>query len=244
MSSSTSSSELRKVACSVDGVTDRESRKLLAQLIESFLASNISAFVFDEQLDVCRDSHDPVIRFVFQAVWYHYDDCDDHFVCLSKEEWDFFQRLLLVLSSDSQVVTTSLRRRSVTQLIAVLSLSLFIFFAIQTGWGQHLLVVSIPFGFVSIALSELNAKETATADPLEPLLFPFATFSDLARARRSSRFRKTQYPVGISERRIRPPFMGLVSRLQMSVAWLIFSPLPLMFQIWSCSQTETRIKAA
>ena len=46
------------------------SRESLSQLIQAFLASEITAFDFDERIDPFRDSSDPVIRHVVDAVWY------------------------------------------------------------------------------------------------------------------------------------------------------------------------------
>jgi hypothetical protein len=89
-------------------------RETLAELIRSFLASDITAFAFDEKLDPYRDSDDPVIYHVVNVVWYHYDDCDDHLVCFSKQQWDYFQRLLLVLSSNCRVETEFRRQWSFT----------------------------------------------------------------------------------------------------------------------------------
>ena len=89
------SSGIDPVQTDVAAISGRES---LSALIQAFLAGEITAFEFDERLDPYRDSNDPVIRHVVEAVWYHYDDCHDHLVCLSKSQWDYFQRLLLVLA--------------------------------------------------------------------------------------------------------------------------------------------------
>jgi hypothetical protein len=219
------------------------SRKSLAELIRSFLASDITAFAFDEKLDTFRDSADPIIRHVVDAVWYHYDDCDDHLVCFSKEEWDYFQRLLLVLSSDCSVRTESSTRWSIKQLVAAVSVCAFSYFAIQMGLGQHLLILSIPFGLVSIALSFWRSQcETAT-DPYAPIIFPFATFSDLETAYRLSGFRKSKYPKHIGQRTIRSPFV-VAFQIHTYAMWLILSPIPLLFQMLPERQTNRRIVAA
>ncbi|MAX36757.1 MAG: hypothetical protein CME33_09360 [Gimesia sp.] len=220
------------------------SRESLAELIQSFLASDITAFVFDEKLDAYRESDDPVIRHVVDAVWYYYDDCDDHLVCFSKQEWDYFQRLLLVLSSDCRVEAKSQRRWSGKQLIAALSLCTFAYFAIQSGWGQHLLILSIPFGVISIAISFWHSHDASLPDPYAPIIFPFATFSDLAIAYRSSGFRKTPYPKHIGTRTIRSPFMTAFGQFYTYTMWLILAPFPLLFQAFPTTQTETRIRAA
>jgi hypothetical protein len=227
-----------------DNANSFPSRESLAELIRSFLASEISAFAFDEKLDSFRDSADPIIRHVVAAVWCHYDDCDDHFVCFSKEEWDYFQRLLLALSSECSVLTESSTRWSMKQLIAAVSVCAFSYCGIQTGWGQHLLILSIPFGIVSIALSFWRSQcETAT-DPYAPIIFPFATFSDLETAYRLSGFRKSKYPKQIGQRTIRSPFMVSFWQMHTYAMWLILSPIPLLFQMLPERQTNHRIVAA
>ena len=190
------------------------SRESLSQLIQAFLASEITAFDFDERIDPFRDSSDPVIRHVVDAVWYYYDDCKDHFVCLSKQEWDYFQRLLMVLASDCRIVTQTNRSWSIKQLIALIALGCFVYFATEIGWGNHLLLMSIPFGFVSLGLSFWYRSCEQIDDPYQSIIFPFATFTDLETACRSSSFVKTQYPKRLKVRSIRSPFMSAVLQFE------------------------------
>ena len=227
-----------------DAIVVEQSRGSLVLLIQSFLASEITAFKFDEQIDQYRDSNDPIIRHVAFAVWYYYDDCADHLVCFSKQQWDYFQRLLLVLVSDCRIETKSERRWSVKQLIAAISLCVFAYFAFQSGWGQHLFILSIPFGFISIALSHWQSNDNPAHDPNAPIIYPFATFSDLATAYRSTGFQKTRYPQHIGDRTIRSPFREAFSQLRAYILWLILSPFPLLFQVLPDTTTETRIMAA
>lgn len=224
--------------------TPAPSRASLAALIEAFLASEITAFEFDERLDIFRDSDDAVIRHVVDAVWYHYDDCDDHLVCFSKQQWDYFQRLLLLLASDCRIETKSKRQWSLKQLLAAISLVMFGYLALQLGWGYQLLILSIPFGMVSIALSFWQPKITPNLDPFASAIFPFATFADLSTAYHASGFRKKRYLKHIGKRTIRSPFMEAFWRLHSYTIWLVFSPFPLLFQSFPVMQTETRIKAA
>jgi hypothetical protein len=88
-------------------MVNRDDRNRLAELIRRYLDEDIMAFDFDEALDEFRESADDAVRFVSDALWYHYDDCDDHLVVLSKQEWNYFQRLLLLLESNSTVIDRS-----------------------------------------------------------------------------------------------------------------------------------------
>ena len=224
-------------------VSPEPSRASLATLIRTFLAGEITAFQFDDRLESFRDSDDPVIMYVVDSVWYHYDDCDDHLVCFSKQQWDYFQRLLLVLASNCRVETEIERQWSVKQLIAAVSLCVFVYCAVQVGWGRHLLIFSIPFGTISIALSFWQPRQKHILSPYAQNIFPFATFSDLATAYRFSDFRKKKYPNCIGERRIRSPFMDMFWQLYAYTVWLLLAPIPLLFQTLPDTRTHTRIVA-
>ena len=226
------------------GLVKEPSRESLSRLIQAFLGSEITAFEFDERLDHFRDSSDPVIRHVVDAIWFHYDDCKDHVVCLSKQQWDYFQRLLLVLASDCRIDTQTNRSWSIKQLIALLSLGSFVYFALRLGWGNHLFLLNIPFGFVSVALSYWRRPTEQKHDPYQSIIFPFATFRDLETAYRSSTFRKTQYPKHLEARSIRSPFMAAFLQLQTYAMWLMLSPFPLLFQALPEIHSQCRIIAA
>lgn len=219
------------------------SRSNLAGTIESFLAGDLSAFEFDDRLDAFRESDDPVIQVVTTAVWYYYDDCDDHLVSLSKPEWDYFQRLLLLLASDCKVDTQTRRVWSLRQLVAAVSLILFIYFAAETGWGRHLLVLAIPFGVISMLLCYVDREPRTQVDPYQPIICPFATLSDLEVAYRSSQFRKTRYPKEIAGRSIRSPFMDGFHQLYAHIVWLLLSPIPLLLQSFPETETQSLARA-
>lgn len=218
-------------------------RENLASVIRAFLGSEITAFEFDEQLDEFRDSHDPVVQYVTDAVWYHYDDCDDHLVCTSKPEWDFLQRLLLLLASDCTIERESRRIWSLRQVIAAISLAAFTYFAVRSGWGYHLLLLAVPFGVISMLLAYTRPSPPVSSDPYRPIIFPFASFSDLERAYRSTVFRKTRYPKSLSDRQIRSPFMYTFHTLHSHVMWLLLAPFPLFVQCFPRIDTDVRAKA-
>ncbi len=102
------------------GPTDNLSRHELAGLIRRFLASEIKAFQFDEELDRFHESSDPIIRHVVHSVWHYYDDCVDHLVCLDKPQWDYLQRLLLMLDANCCIETECKRQWSPKQLVVLL----------------------------------------------------------------------------------------------------------------------------
>jgi len=231
-------------ATGVEPQVDRAARLALAEQIRQFLDEQTSAFRFDEALVPFHASSDPTVRFVARTVWFHYDDCQDHFVTLSKPEWDYFQRLLLLLESDQQIELISERRWSWTELLALGCLIGFGWCVWQFGWGLHLLAFSIPFGIVSMIIARLRER-TISRGAYDPILTPFASFAELSEAYRTTAgFAKKRYPRGLARRRIRSGVSEFGLRLQWYAVWLMLSPIPLLVQTLPISETRTRVKPA
>jgi hypothetical protein len=96
---------------------DRAARDKVIATFEAYLDDRITAFEFDDRLQDI-DSEDRTVNEVVHAAWFHYDDCKDHKVHLSKPEWDYFQRLLLILRSDAELSSSEKRRWSWDHAIA------------------------------------------------------------------------------------------------------------------------------
>ena len=209
---------------------DREARNDLAVLIRRYLAEEIKAFDLDEQLERFRDSNDSGVRFVATTMWFHYDDCDDHFVVASKPQWDYFQRLLLLLESNSTVTHERHRQWSISQLFAGLLLAACVWIVILLGVGLQLLVFCVPFGIASIILSRFR-RQVIAEGPFEAIVTPFSSIGDLRIAYKSAgTFRKRQFPLQIERRLIRSPLMSAFWICHMYVMWAILAPVPLLLQ--------------
>ena len=82
---------------------DRKARSEMCKAIRDYMAEGISAFELDDSLDcIAHDSRDSTVKFVTKLMWFHYDDCKDHKIVASKQEWDYFNRLLLLLESEAE----------------------------------------------------------------------------------------------------------------------------------------------
>ena len=144
-------------------IVDRPNRDALVAAINRYLDGETTAFKFDDEIFSIK-SDDPTISHVVCQLWFFYDDCKDHKVQLSKEAWDYFQRLILVLQSDAHIEFSKRRRWDFTQLIALAALMLFVYEAVGSAWGT-VLAVAIPFGIVSIAISWWRtARQQETMD--------------------------------------------------------------------------------
>src|SRR5664279_5606260 len=83
---------------------DRPGRNALLAIMDDYLSGKIRTSEFQERLDAL-DTKDTTIRHIVYLVWFHYDDFIDHPVKLTRQEWNYFQRLRLILQSDAEIKT-------------------------------------------------------------------------------------------------------------------------------------------
>lgn len=222
---------------------DRISRDRLVNAIHRFLNDETTAFQFDDEIHEIRaGSRDPTIRHVVCALWCHYDDCKDHHVVLCKEEWDYFQRLILLLKSDAHVKIEKRRIWSGAQGIAGLALAAFCLAAWSLGFGRQLLILSLPFGIVAIGIAKWRRREYLVPGNVVAM-FPFASISEILRVRRQiAGFTKQSYRAELESRRIRKPTSTWIIRLQTGVVFLVFAPLMLFAHLFPDTETVSSVE--
>ena len=210
-------------------IVDRKARDIVAAEVRRFLNGETTAFAFDDAIyDV--ESDDPTIRDIVYRLWHHYDDCKDHTVTLSKPEWNYFQRLLLILESDRHIESETTRTWRWSQLFAIVGLLTFAVLVFQLGFGQHLLVVSIPFGLISMLIAYFRER-TQQPDDSFVALTPFATFAELRDTYRDvDGFQKQRFRRELTDSRIRSDATNRIMMIPTWVAWLMFAPLVLLAQ--------------
>ena len=225
-------------------IVDRKSRDALVVAINRYLGDETTAFQFDDEI-FSINSDDSTVSHIVCNLWCFYDDCKDHKVRLSRDEWDYFQRLVLVLQSNGHIEVITRRRWDFTQLIAISALLLFLYAASWLGLGMQLFALAIPFGVVSIAISCWRSRSAARKpDPTTMFLSPFSSFSELIHLRRGvPRFRKRKCPAGMKRFNIRSPLEETAVKLQYYAGRLLFAPLVLMFQALPTTETNTRVTA-
>jgi len=223
---------------------DRAARKEIADNLRSYLNEGITAFKFDNVIQqVAHNSKDRTAQEIIKALWSCYDDCTDHKVVATKEVWDYFHRILLLLESDEELEIIKVRKWSLRQTVAAGALAIFMFIAFSVGWGDHLFIVSIPFGFISILLSYWHSRITCQPDKIEIALTPFSSFLELLSARRKIEVsRKKPYPNELTKRKIRHPITDKIMWLPSIAMWLMFAPVPLLFQAMPETSTKLKVK--
>ncbi len=219
---------------------DRTMRDCLSGLVRQYLNEEIKAFEFDEALDEYRTSDDSVVRFVSFQLWCYYDDCNDHLVVLSRREWNYLQRLLLLLESNSTAETRQSWNWSYLQFVALALLAICIGIIIKTGMGSHLLVFFIPLGVGSILISCLR-RHPREDDPYEEWTAPFESLNDLQIAYRSTQFHKTKYPPNLAKKMVRSPLNAWCHTVLCYFFWAMLAPIPLLFQCLPYRSSSTVI---
>jgi hypothetical protein len=225
---------------------DRKARDGMAKALRSYMNEETTAFQFDQALDeATTKTEDGTAKTIGRVLWFHYDDFKDHTIVAAKEEWDFFNRVLLLLESDGELETVNSRREwHGSQAVAAGLLIAFLAVAVRVGFGEHLFAYALPFGPPSMLIAWWNARRRRKTDrSLDAVLTPFPSVGSLMAVRRQvAGFARRRYPPNLSGRRIREPFIGFVMGLPSWIGWCMLSPIPLFFQMLPERESETRIR--
>ena len=219
---------------------DQVARSEICDAIDDYLDDHLSAFAFDERLNtIGSKTQDQTAQFVIGQLWYVYDDCDDHLVCLDKESWDTIQRLKLVLQSGTEVQTTRYSVWHISQLFAATSLAAIAFIC-----SIDLKIWPIPVlagGLVSIALARWRLRVHKAGEVPDPWrAWPFSSPSAIARAfGRTRSFRKQRHRAEVAQRQIRPASEGRAHWFHFLYTWCLVSPVPLLVQCLPVRITRT-----
>jgi hypothetical protein len=225
-------------------VVDRNCRDRLADTITRYANEEMTAFAFDEAIQTigCASS-DATVNFVVGALWFHYDDCKDHMAGLSKPEWDYFQRLILLLRSDSEIEYQSRRRWSVRQPLAMLALAGFATCIAWLGFGEQVIAVAFAFGPISLLLAYWRRRSEGKPTQEELGLTPFASFAELRSVRKgTTAFSKRRYPADAKIRNVHGRLGMFAAHLNGVVLWWFASPLVLLFQALPEREQKVRVR--
>lgn len=225
------------------GRASEATRESLAELLRDFLDGTTPDEEFAKRWCALRNSNDEVVDFVHELVE---DYADEELAIssgvLSREEWNLFQRLLLVLESQSVVRKESFRIMRWTQLVAAAGLVGFVFSVLVnnvSGTGE-LLGLASTFGIVSILLGKINERFTPDWNPLTPIIYPFASLGELSACYRTSDFRKEKFPRRLRGLKSEVPPSSLLTLIGYA-GWAMFGPLTLLFQCFPYTETRRTI---
>jgi hypothetical protein len=213
-------------------IVDRAARDQTADLLEQYLREEIDAFDLDEGLQKIDDeTEDKTLDHVILQLWFFYDDFLDHKVTADKEQWDFLQRLLLLLRSDGTLEERTTRRWTIRQVFALLGAAGFGAYLVTLGVDHTLWFAYIPLGILSMVLARWRSREYRKRWRSTAPLDPFSSLAEILTFRRKlPDFRKRRYPRHLQGRQIWGPVFVALMWLPWIGMWLAFSPLVLLFQ--------------
>ena len=222
---------------------DRNARDQLAEALRSYMDDKITAFELDSAMGKVQ-TQDKSARKIRLWLWLHYDDLKDHKVVASKAQWDYFNRLLLLLASDAEIeVVRSCFRWHISQAFAAFGVASCILVIFRAGVGEQLFFWAFPFGAASMIIRRVNSqrRNTNRRSGLDRLA-PFPSFSSVRAIRRSvPAFAKTPYRAAIRQRQVRSPIVSKVLWTPWIAIWFAVGPLALLVQSLPESEVATEI---
>jgi hypothetical protein len=206
-------------------MVDRPARTQILNAITAYLHGEIHAFEFDERLHQgVLKTKDRTVAFARTALWQLYDDITDHPVHLSKEAWDFVQRLRLILASNVEVQTS--RSWTLRQPLALVGLLILLLTALRLGLTWNFWCIDILVGLITILPLYLPSTFASQQNQEQRRLVPFESLPQLRAIRRTvTDFQKEQYPSALVGRRLRSPAWTVVMLSISTVAWAVCAPL-------------------
>jgi len=81
---------------------DRYNRDKVANFLEKFIHQEIDNFELDDVIFEI-DSNDKLLNWSIQQIWSFYDDFSEHKASLSREEYNYLYRLILLLKSNCTI---------------------------------------------------------------------------------------------------------------------------------------------
>jgi hypothetical protein len=217
----------------------------MSEAIRDYMAEKITAFQLDDSLfAIAGETQDGTVKIVAESMWFHYDDCKNHKIVATKQEWDYFNRLLLRLDSEAEVDLIKTRGpwRS-EQTIAAFCLMVFALVLLIGGFRRSLFGCLLFSGVASVFLVWYTRAREKESTRTEIAVTPFQSVSELlAVRRRVNNFNRKRYPRAMAGRRIRSRLVVALMWLYKAPLWLIFSPVILLWQAWPSRQWEPQIK--
>jgi hypothetical protein len=176
-------------------MVDRESRGQLLMLLDGYLSGTIRAREFDEQLGNLNTKNKTVREIVFMC-WFHYDDFIDHQAKLTRQTWNYFQRLRLIVQSDAEIKSNRVWNWTAFHLLTFISVALLLMVGWKCGMDLEFWAADLALGaaLACVAYGQKKPKPPAALVP-DAELIPFGSFSSMrAVYELTPAFQKRPYP--------------------------------------------------
>ena len=211
------------------------------QAIRSYMNEEITSDQFDDALaEISRATSDEGVSAVRQELWYVYDDLTDHPIVAYKHDWDYLNRLLLLLSSNAEIAVERswCSRPVLPQAISALALAIYGFLVVRSGFaGATFVILALPLGLITLGVARLRSWQNRMLAAIEP----FPSVRSLFAVRRSaSGFIRRPYPKSLTTRKVRGPVMRVMLWFYEVAIVAVLSPVLLLIQ--ALPQRESRFR--
>ena len=209
---------------------DRERRNQLETLIRRYLNGKADAADFEKcQLDNYISADQAIYHVSLELSYYSENAAST----LSKEDWDYLQRLLLLLDSNSTVSWQSSRLRPWTRPIAALLFIVCLLLFYLNGINVHLFLYFIPVGLATILLLFFGDPEPEVG-PFNQIVTPFHSIADLGIAYDSAHFVKQRYAAPAKYRNRRSLLGVLGAKISLFLVILLLMLMPPVMLLLLC----------
>lgn len=211
----------------------REDRDKLISMVNEYLHDNITAFEFDDKLWTLNNSQDATVVHLRLELWYYYDDCKDHKIVASKELWDYFQRILLLLHTDAEIKITKRRHWHYTQWFAMILFAVAVcIYIFSVNWVLAVIIHAVLWLFSYLIFKSQSSDEIRRREGIPwNFCYPYKNIQQLLTFRRKTpSFKKEPFPQKLNRRTIRPRILELKCEILTFIAWVCFCPLVLLYQ--------------
>ena len=162
---------------------------------------------------------------------------------IEKRDWDYIQRLLLLLSSDCQIETQFRSCWNWSQSLAAFGLvSEALLLGLAVFWGQpEWMIVAILalYGLISQIIERLRDREVSK-EPYATVTHPFESIEQLAQVYHSTDFKKQTHDRSLNQRS--NPFWLPIEFMLNFCFVAIISPFALLSQSFPIREEMTRIR--
>lgn len=210
-------------------MVDMQARADVAAALRVYMAEDITAFELDDALsEACCKTKDKTVSGIVQALWFYYDDITDHKVIAHKDDWAYFNRILLLLESGGEVVygerTWHWGRQGACALLCLAALACAFFY-----WGSEAyLAYAVPLGLASLLIGRWESKEQRHNEAVEAATVPFPSVTSILSARRRlPDFVRARFPKHVARRRIRQGILWRILEVTIPVYALFALSFPL-----------------
>ena len=207
---------------------DRKAREYLLGVVDGYLSGALGSVGYLERIEALPRTRDHTAKMMVEELSLFAGDVTTYFRKLSKAEWDYLQRLCLVLRSDVEFAKRA--RRPVwnkIRVLAVAQIMVLAFAAYQFGVYGALLVSALISSCDVLLLHRLRPKSPGKLNITQRS--PFTSFAQLRACRMSTHeFRKVPYPAAAIARMPGPKpsknrfLLNMLSVASMTFWWPVF----------------------